>query len=181
VSAFARISEARGLPVFAVGPVTAAAARAAGFSAVAAAQGDAGSLAALIAKAYGGKALKGEVIHVAGSQRAGDLADALARAQISSRRAVLYDAKAVSALSCEAMTAVKNNPPHWAVFFSPRTARIFSRLASDAGLVGKLAQINAACLSEAVAGELSGHGWRSIMRAKERSAEAMISLMEEHI
>lgn len=86
VRAFAAHSAERGLPVFAVGAGTAAAARAAGFADVQSADGDVEALAAVIAYAHPA----GVVLHPGAREPAGDLAGALARAGIAARPLVLY-------------------------------------------------------------------------------------------
>src|SRR5579875_3886396 len=71
VRALAQASAERGLPLFAVGDATAAA-RHAGFTAVASAAGDADALARLAAARLDPQA--GRLLHVAGGAVAGDLA-----------------------------------------------------------------------------------------------------------
>jgi uroporphyrinogen-III synthase len=179
VRAFAQTSKDRGLPVFAVGPATGDAARAAGFARVSCAKGDVASLAALIAGP--GSGISGDVIHVAGSSRAGDLAAALDQLAIPARRAVLYDARPVERISAELAATIINDPPDWAVFFSPRTAKIFTLLSGDAGIAGALNRIKAACLSQAVADALIEGDWGAIALAKDRSTDAVISLIDHPI
>lgn len=176
VRAFAANNAERNLPVFSVGSVTAEAAREAGFNSIEIAEGDVASLAALVARHK--QSIDGEVLHIAGSSRAGDLIALLDDHGVSARREVLYEARALETLSVSACDAITNDPPaEWAAFFSPRTARIFLALAEKAGIAPRLKKMNAACLSEAVAAEASAVPWRSVQVAKEGTAEGIIALL----
>jgi len=176
--AFAANSNIRTLIVFAVGGATAEAARAAGFGDIRAAGGDVDDLARVIAGARG--ELEGAVVHVAGSDRAGDLVAALGAAGVAARREVLYAARAVDALPPAARDALRTaGSVLWAALFSPRTARLFVRLAREAGLAARLAGTRAACLSDAVADAAREQGarWGSLEVAADRTMESMIDLM----
>ncbi|MCA8889729.1 MAG: uroporphyrinogen-III synthase [Parvularculaceae bacterium] len=169
VRAFARAHSGRTLPVFAVGETTAAAARGYGFNTVVAADGDVASLAARIAEA----GVAGEVVHIAGSDRAGELADLLAAAGVGARREVLYAARPVSALCDQAAAAVRHGGAV-ATFFSPRSAALFLDQAGKAGLTTMLASCHALCLSAAVAEAAQGGAlWRSVAVSDARTAAAM--------
>lgn len=74
VAAFAALTPERGLPVFAVGDATAAAAREAGFTAVRSASGDLGDLAGMIAAA----GLDGRLLVPGAREPSGDLPSVLA-------------------------------------------------------------------------------------------------------
>jgi len=89
LAAFCELTGDRTLPVFAVGAATAAAARAAGFKRVLSADGDVAALAeGLIARRT---ELRGAVLHPGAAEPAGDLAGALERHGIETRRLILYD------------------------------------------------------------------------------------------
>jgi uroporphyrinogen-III synthase len=98
VRAFADASAVRDLPAYAVGDATAEAARAAGFTEVASADGDVSALAALLASARP----KGLVLHPGAAEPAGDLVGALAQSGIAVRPLALY--RAVDAEPTEALT-----------------------------------------------------------------------------
>ncbi|GAB4532629.1 MAG: hypothetical protein Kow00133_20900 [Amphiplicatus sp.] len=168
-------------PVFAVGPASAEAARDAGFADVAAAGGDVASLAQMIGEAHQAGRIAGAVLHVCGSDRAGDLVAALAQAGAAARRAVLYEARASEGLAPAAVEALKGAadaaPGPWVALFSPRTARMFLDQVRDAGLEDRLAAARAACLSEAVAEAAGAARWREIAVAPAPTAETMIALL----
>jgi uroporphyrinogen-III synthase len=90
VSAFAGLSPARAFSVFAVGDATAEAARAAGFSNVRSAQGDAEALAGLIAAAAPRPTL---VLNPTAADPAADLAGLLAALGVAARSTAVYEAR----------------------------------------------------------------------------------------
>ena len=91
----------RHFPAYAVGPQTAAALGAAGFSNVHIADGDVASLAGTIAA----DGPQGPVLHISGRNQAGDLAAALQAAGCAARRAVLYEARAAENLPPDVLVA----------------------------------------------------------------------------
>src|SRR6516162_561921 len=97
VRALARATGDRGVPLFAVGDATAAAARAAGFAAVERAGGDVNSLTHLAAARL--RPQNGSLLHIAGRVVAGDLAGALRAQGFTVTRSVLYEARPVEKLS----------------------------------------------------------------------------------
>ena len=178
VRAFAANSTIRKQIVFAVGRATADAARKEGFAEIRVAAGDVASLARTIADARA--AIDGAVLHVAGSDRAGDLIAALDGHGVPARRAVFYKARAVDVLPLAARTALEARPPvQWAALFSPRTAALFVSLVRDAGLEDRLGAVRAACLSAAVADAARDVVWRSRDVAVEHTAESMVALMRD--
>jgi len=176
VRAFAANEARRDMPVFAVGAVTAEAAKAAGFKDVAAADGDVESLARHIG-AERDKADQG-VLHIAGADRAGDLVALLKGEDIESRRLTLYEARPVRSLPDDVTQRIKTDPPEWASFFSPRTARLFLQLARAAHATGRLSEIRAACLSGAVAAAAGGK-WRERRVAPDKTAESLVEMIAD--
>lgn len=149
IRAFAAREARRDVAVYAVGDATARVAAAAGFTKVESAGGDVGTLAALVRRRLTPEG--GALLHVAGSALAGDLAGALQRAGFAYRRSVLYRAETARALSPAAIGALAEGRIAGVVLYSPRTARLFCRLASAAGLAAACSPLTAFCLSEAVA------------------------------
>lgn len=153
------LPQALTLPVYAVGDATARTARAAGFIDVASAGGDVQALAALTAARR--RPQDGPLLHVAGTDVAGDLAGLLSAQGFNIRRATLYQALAAGALPGEALAALCDGRAAGAVFFSPRTARSFVTLAVDAGETNLCRHAVAYCLSPAVADALRFGGGAS--------------------
>lgn len=174
VRAFRKVSCATTLPAFAVGEITAAEARAAGFKTVIAAAGDVASLVERIAAARGD--VPGAVLHISGADQTGDLAALLSARGMEARRAVLYAARPLAALSTNAAAALTARPfADWVALFSPRSAEVFLEQARSAG--ADLSHSRAACLSAAVAKIAERARWAGVDRAEDRSSAAIIRLM----
>lgn len=176
VRSFAANNKDRTLPVFAVGPVTAAAAREAGFGSVLVADGDVEALAAAIVESQ--PRISGEILHIAGANRAGDLAALLAGHGIVARRETLYAARALPALAPEVVAGLTGAAPiEWVSFFSPRTMRLFLNLVRNAGAQSALANVRAACLSDAVADAANTVQWRGVHIAPMREAASLADMI----
>lgn len=132
VRALARLSPERDLPLLAVGETTAARAGAEGFAQIASASGNVDDLVRLAADRLRPEA--GRLLHVAGSIVAGDLAGMLRERGFTVERAVLYEACPAQALSAATARALAAGTIDFALFFSPRTAAVFTRLVMQAGL-----------------------------------------------
>ncbi|MGH7035293.1 MAG: uroporphyrinogen-III synthase [Stellaceae bacterium] len=175
--AFAAATPRRDLRAFAVGPATAMAARAAGFAQIDSAQGHVEDLAALVIARL--KPGAGALIHAAGSVTAGDLAGVLGAAGFLLRRAVLYDAVAAESLSPAARGALAREELAAALFFSPRTAAVFVRLA--AGLETHCASLVAVAFSPAVAAALVPLPWRRIAVASSPQEAELLRVLERSL
>jgi uroporphyrinogen-III synthase len=161
VRALARASGERGLPLFAVGDATASRARAEGFTAVESAGGDVGDLVRLTAARL--RPQDGRLLHVAGNVVAGDLAAALRAQGFTIERSVLYEARAVAALSAAAVRALRSGAIDFALFFSPRTAATFARLADVACVTeccGTITALSISPAADAALGDLPWHDRR---------------------
>jgi uroporphyrinogen-III synthase len=175
--ALAAIDERRELPVFAVGDASARAAIEAGFATVESARGDVESLADLVTRSL--DATAGAVLHVAGSQVAGDLAGRLEAAGLTCRRAVLYHAEKAKSLSLRAVRALREGEVDGVLFFSPRTAVTFVSVARSAGLDGACAGLRAFCLSPAVAEKARVLVWRQVCIATRPDQESLLASIDE--
>ncbi len=174
--AFAAASPRRDLPVFAVGDRTEAAARAAGFATVESAGGDVRDLARLVERRL--KPADGTLIHAAARVVAGDLAAALGAAGFTLDRAVLYEAVPAERLSATTASLVAGGFIALALFFSPRTAASFVRLAAAMGLDGACRAITAVALSPAVATALRGLAWRDMAVADAPTEAAFLAVVD---
>ena len=169
VRAFAAANPERNADVWCVGEQSAAVARDLGFRTVTAAGGDVASLAAAIAARP-----PGALLHAGGADRAGDLVAALEAKGVAARRIDLYKARAAEDLPEEALAAIddaRSGAAVWVALFSPRTARIFERLAPQAALTS----LRCACLSAGVRDALADpNAWRRVAIAPEPRLEALI-------
>jgi uroporphyrinogen-III synthase len=147
VRALARLSRERGVTLLAVGEATAARARQEGFVQVESAGGNVEDLARLARRVLRPEA--GRLLHVAGSDVAGDLAGMLSETGFAVDRAVLYEARPVHSLSAPTTAALRSGLIDFALFFSPRTAAVFFRLAEQAGIGQTLRVVTAVSISAA--------------------------------
>jgi len=154
VRALARLSRERQIRLLAVGEASAARAREEGFARVESAAGNVDDLARLARQRLRPEA--GPLLHVAGSDVAGDLAGELRRAGFAVERAVLYEARPAAGLSAATARALAGGLIDFALFFSPRTAAIFARLADQAGIAAALRNVTAVSISAAADSVLAG-------------------------
>lgn len=167
VRAFAAASAERGSRVLAVGDATAAAARRAGFSNVASADGDVAKLAQLAREQL--DPAGGALVHVGGAHLAGDLAGALAAAGFKTERRIAYEAVPVERLPEAFSTALDA-----VLFYSVRAGETY--LAFGAAGASELV---AACLSPAVAHSVAAAKWRRLIVAPAPREEALLSALLE--
>ena len=174
VRAAARRTSNRSIGILAVGPATAAEARALGFATVSESSGEGidGLAAHIRATANPGA---GAILHATGTVTAGDLRTALPNFTI--RTAQLYDAHAAEALSGALVAEVEAGLIGAATFFSPRTAALFATLAQSANIGADCRNIAALCLSTAVANALMPLTFRAVRVAEKPTADAMLHLL----
>jgi uroporphyrinogen-III synthase len=122
-AAHPRRGELRLLPVLAVGRSSADAARAAGFSDVASADGDARDLARLAAAHFAGST--SPLLYLAGEDRSRDFTGDLASAGIVVRTVVVYRAAQASVLPNDVRMALRGNRIDGVLHFSRRSAEAY--------------------------------------------------------
>ena len=143
-----RHAEVSALPMFVVGQRTAQVARDAGFANGVSADGDAGDLAALIARNLpAGSSL----LYLAGEDRATDLAAVLTPAGISVQTAVIYRAIAQEALSDDALERLTAGTIDGVLHFSRRSAAAFVSAARASARWSNSLKCHHFCLSMQVA------------------------------
>lgn len=170
VRALIRRTARRDLPIFAVGPQTTREAQQAGFTDIKNADGDARKLAEATARWTSPD--KGVLLHVCGEEAPGTLADMLAGAGFTVRRAVLYRVDAATALPAKAEQLLRDGSLDAVQFFSPRSARIFCELA--AGLPTQ--KLIAFCISPVTAQALT-LPFRDIRVAAAPNQTALLALL----
>lgn len=159
----------RDVPVFAVGPQTAAEAVNAGFTDVRSADGDAVALA----EAAGHWAQPGAVLlHVCGTDAPGTLADTLGRRGFAVRRAALYGMAAATELPPQTRAALVEHELGAVMFFSPKSARLFLELARGLPISG----LTALCISPATAQMLPAGAFAAVRIADRPNQAAMLAL-----
>ncbi len=163
------------LPALAVGDRSAKAAREAGFQDVKSAGGDVATLARLVRAELDPAA--GALLHIAGSVTAGDLEHDLSGDGYVFVRSVLYEAVTPGELPAATRKALTDGEIDGILFYSPRTARTFGRLVSEAGLTATLGRLTAYCLSPAVAAALGPLEFGRVLTASAPTEDALLSLL----
>lgn len=170
IRALVRRTPKRDFSVFAVGPQTAEEARKSGFTEVRNADGDAKALA-LAATLWAAR--KGVLLHVCGEDAPGTLAQNLTLRGFKVRRCPLYAIEPATGLPEAARRALENLSLDGAMFFSPRSARIFGTLAD--GLPTE--DLTAYCISPATAQALSPMRFAQIAVAARPNQAAILALV----
>lgn len=165
----------RDVPVFPVGPGTAAAARAAGFTDVRAdGDGDQRRLVEQVA-ASGSRS----VLFLSGAEVRGDPVGALGALGITAERRVVYEAHLAETFSPEAGAALTGNALDWVLLFSPRTARRFRQLYEALGGarpgILRPDTLRLGCMSAAVARPVRDGGWQSVVIAEAATEAALLA------
>lgn len=175
VRALARRTARRDLAVFAVGSQTTETARAAGFSDVCNADGNSENLA----NAVRGWAVPGDgvLLHAAGAEAEGRLADILAAAGYRVRTEVLYDVPAVSELPPIAHMALAENTLDAVLLLSARSAHVFAACVAKAGLASACLRLTAVCISEAAAKPLAGLAFKDIRIATRPNQASLLDCL----
>ncbi|MCJ8144873.1 uroporphyrinogen-III synthase [Ancylobacter sp. A5.8] len=152
----------RGLPLYAVGWRTAAAAPP-GFARQVVAGGNGAALAALLRAELAPRSC---VLHVCGEERAVDLGAELAADGHDVGLFTVYRARAAGHLLPATEAAIRGRQIDAAFHFSPRTAATLVGLATQAGLAEHCAGFEHLCFSRNVAAPLAHAGWPTRIAAE---------------
>lgn len=163
VGAFCQRSERRDFICYCVGDRTAERAAEMGFDPVSA-DGATDDLLRLLRE----NPPTGKIIHIHGAHVAADLLAPLAREGVNISETVLYR-QAETPLTAKALDGIAKADHVIVPLFSPRTARLFLGQ-TDAGSRRK---ISLACISKAVADQVSGHGFRAVTIATRPTADSV--------
>jgi uroporphyrinogen-III synthase len=166
---------AKQAPVFAVGLHTANAVREAGFSFVVAASGDARSLSASIRD---GLVPGATLLHVTGRHRKNEPAASLLAAGFQMRQWQAYEAQAVESLPASAIDALRTGRIGAALHYSRRSADLFLRLTSAAGLTSELEALSHLCLSADAAAPFASLGITTLSAAQP-DEDALLALLDD--
>ncbi len=175
VRAFAAASTRRDIGAFAVGDATARAAMTAGFAVVIAADGDVAALAETVI--HDAKPDDGALIHIAGTDVAGDLAGTLTAAGFTVSREVLYEARETTAWPAEVVAALRAGSVSHVLVYSPRTADLLVKRLKNLKLQRRLGSVTAVCLSPAVAQALAPLPFGRVAVATTPDQDAVLALV----
>ncbi len=174
--ALGRATAFRDVRVYAVGSATADTVRDEGFADVISADGDVPSLAnKVIAEC---EPDQGRLVHVAGTEVAGDLSGLMKTAGFECERAVLYEAKAAQEIPKGVIDQLRSGEVDLALFYSPRTAAIFAENAKQAKLSASFKSMRAICLSTAVAAKVEELPWLEVSVAEAPNQENLLALLD---
>ncbi|MGE0024601.1 MAG: uroporphyrinogen-III synthase [Hyphomicrobium sp.] len=163
------------LPLLAVGPATSALARRLGFRTVIEGPGDGRGLADVIAASLA--ASGGDLVHLAGDTLAFDLASALAPLDFRVRTEQVYRTEPAPTLPAAAAEALRHGSLDGVVLMSPRTAKVYVRLVTEAGLAAATGKPLHFCLSEAVTAALAPLGTARTAVARAPNSQEMLALI----
>jgi uroporphyrinogen-III synthase len=157
-----------------VGRRTAEAARAVGFTDIASAKGNEQALAHLI----GGNVGRGnKILYLAGEDRAGDLATAVAPHGVRVETVVVYRAVPADRLPEPATAALRAGEVSGVLHFSRRSAVIYLDCARAAGVLDSALRPFHYCLSQAVAAPLMAAGATRVVVAQSPEENALLDLV----
>jgi uroporphyrinogen-III synthase len=163
------------LPIYMVGPATAAAARQLGFAAVIEGGGSAAALLpVLIARVPRGTRL----LHLAGDIVAVDLATPLSQAGIGLETVIVYKSSERRALSPALVAALRQGEVDGIILMSPRTARVFASLVTQAGLAKDARRVVCFCISQSTASALAGLALPSIRISERPDLPSLLALID---
>lgn len=166
---------ARELPLFAVGPATAALGRALGFQRVIEGPGTGRALIGVIRATAAPEA--GPLLHLAGDVLAVDLQGAMAGHGFDVRTETVYRTDSAGSLPAAAADALRNGPLDGVVLMSPRTAKVYAKLVAAANLTTEARRMVYFCLSDAVARELAPLGTVRTGVARSPNSQEMLALI----
>jgi uroporphyrinogen-III synthase len=93
-------------------------------------------------------------------------------------RAILYEARPIRELSRVATDAIRSGAVDFALFFSPRTAAIFARLANDGGVASGCGTITALSISTTADVALGTLPWRERCIADRPEQRALLVALD---
>jgi uroporphyrinogen-III synthase len=168
-------AQAKAIPVLAVGDQTGAALKAAGFTNVESAHGDAAALLDLAAARLVPDA--GKVVYLRGEEVATDLATALAGKGFSTESQIVYRTAPAPLLTDQAISAIRAGEATGVLFHSRRGAAAFLSLAVDSALTGHFNRMTAFALSARTAEPLDSGLWRAIQVAPSPNEASLLSII----
>ena len=153
------------LPVYAVGPGSAAAAKALGFSRVIEGPASAAGLVPLVTRDL--QPSDGALVHLAGDKLAFDFHAALGPLGFELRQPVVYRSVPAAGLPEGVAQDLARGQIDAVVLMSPQTAQTFVNVTTSAGLASAARQLAFVCLSDAVLKQLDA--WQPVRAEAARS------------
>ena len=174
LAASPELEAARRLPLFAVGPGTAATARGLGFNIVIQGPGTGRELVGFITD--GMDVNGGSLLHLAGDVLAFDFAAELTRLGYHVLQPLVYVAEPVGRFSGSTATRLRNGQIEAVLLLSPRTAAIYADLIRQHDLTEAVRDIVHYCISSAAAERLGGLGQLKVEVAAAPTLKEVLAL-----
>lgn len=163
----------RDFPLWCVGSESAKIAKKHGFQNIQTAEGSAEDLIAKLIKTLEPSREK-PVLHVSGDVIRVNVVEALSKKGISAQHVVLYKTKEASTFSPNTLQALKSNSLDAALFYSPRTGRIFKNLCHLSKLEHHCKTLMAICLSDSIKTAIQDLPWKNIQIAKKTTTDDLL-------
>ncbi len=177
IRCLSNLTPLRDFPLWCVGTESEKVARNLGFQTIYTAEGSAQDLIAKLTKTLD-SSLGKTVLHASGDVVRVDVVEALRKQGFSAQRIVLYKTTEANAFSSETHHALKTGALDAALFYSPRTGRIFQNLCRSAKLDIHCKTLMAVCLSDSIKTAIQDLPWRKIRVAKKTTTDdLLIALM----
>lgn len=165
------------VPVLCVGDSTAAYAKHIGFVNAKSARGNIRDLENLIRQTCSPE--NGKLLYLTGLHIAGHLQESLTKSDYKVERHVVYETKPVPMLSDELQAALQQRQLSLALFYSPRTAKIFEQKLIEYQLVPFASTVDLFCLSRMIAGAFSHVKWLSIHYPELPNTNSLLELVQK--
>lgn len=173
IRCLSNLTPMRDFPLWCVGTESEKVAQNLGFQTIHTADGSAEDLIAKFIKTLGSSPKK-PVLHASGDVIRVDIVEALSKKGISAQRIVLYETIEANAFSPETHHALKTDALDAALFYSPRTARIFQTLCRGAQLDPHCKTLMAVCLSDSIKTAIQDLPWKKIRIAKKTTTDDLL-------
>lgn len=174
LAASSSLGQAQSLPLFAVGPGTAAAAKALGFQHVIKGPGTGRQLVSFIVERTDVNG--GPLLHLSGDVLAYDFAAELSRLGYHVLRPIVYETEPANRFSGSTATRIANGYIEGVLLLSPRTAAIYTRLIKLHDLTASAREMTYFCISEATAAELKEIDPAKVEIAAEPNLQEVLAL-----
>jgi uroporphyrinogen-III synthase len=171
------LESATALPIYVVGPGTAAMARQLGFKEVVEGPGTGADLVPILSAAW--KRKGGTFVHLGSNVLAFDLKAALAAEGVNIRPQTVYRATPVQSLGPDVLEALRRRVIDAVILMSPKTAQTWVRVTADSAVNSAISGMTYLCISDAVAAVLrAGRAAVNILVAARPNLEEMLALMK---
>jgi uroporphyrinogen-III synthase len=176
IRALALRTSLRDIPVYAIGPQSAAEARVLGFTSVKDAQRDSVTLAEAVVRWTNPDS--GILLHSTGNIHMPNLSVALSTQRFRVRTEILYEAIEMFIFTEEAGALLRVQAIDAVMLFSPRSAKLFSTAVERADLQDSMTSLRAICISAATAEPLPSLGLQAVAVAVSPNQDSMVALLE---